>query len=518
MESQMTMYISLVTTSGVLSVFLCLYAFIKRTEIPGARIFIAYMISLCIYIFGYALSLTGDTVSEVMFWTVVLYIGMPFSPVLGLMVVLKYIGKTVSKTAFSALLAIPAITLAMVATNDYHHLFYKSVTPRPGLPIPLAEFAIGEWYVVHGAYTFGCILAGAVLLFRQWRHTRGAYRPQLLTLIFGQCVPMITAFLYLIGATPNGLDPVPIVMCGVSALYIWAMVSSHMLKIVPIARGIVFESMREGVIVLDSSDRLVDYNSAVGRMIPGLTPSLLGKTLNEVWTGLTGAPFPIAGRTDGMQEDLEWGKATDRRHYQVRTSTVRNRGGEQAGSLLMLIDMTEQKRLQEQLEHLAYHDGLTQLYNRTHFIGISKAMLEETRAQGQPVSIVLFDIDRFKRVNDTYGHETGDRMIVHVVSVCRLHLPEDTLFARYGGEEFVIALPATTLEEAGAVAERLRAALEASPLPTENGPIRVSSSFGVAQSGRPGDTLESLLQDADAALYEAKRSGRNAVRLFAPGS
>ncbi|GAA3402614.1 histidine kinase N-terminal 7TM domain-containing protein [Paenibacillus hodogayensis] len=516
MDSLLTLYITLVCVSGVFNVFLSVYAFSKRSEIPGAGIFILYTAALSIYCFGYAFGLASTTLTEVKIWTTVEYIGMPFSAALGLMLVLNYLGRNVSPKTAAAMFIIPSITLAMVATNDYHHLFYKAMYLREGMPASLVKLEIGEWYIVHGIYTFSCLLAAVVLLIGRWRQTSKTYRLQLVTLICGQFVPMTAAFLYLLGAAPGGLDPVPIVMCITSALYIWAMVSARMLTVVPIAKETIFESMGEGVIVLDPAERLIEFNRAAAIMIPSLRHSRIGSTLDEVWVSLTGSPFPVARHPDGMQGELAWMAGGEERCYQVRVSVVRHRNGGLAGSLLLLIDVTELKRLQRHLEHMAFYDGLTQIYNRTQFIHRSREMLKESLAEGQPFSVVLFDIDHFKRVNDSFGHETGDRLIVHVVSLCKPMLSADMLFGRYGGEEFVLALPSFSWPEAAELAERLRAALEAEPLVTASGPIAVTSSFGAAQAEQTGDTLESLLRAADEALYVSKRGGRNRVSVHQP--
>jgi diguanylate cyclase (GGDEF)-like protein/PAS domain S-box-containing protein len=515
MEPSNTMFISLVATSGVFTTFLCLYACLKRAEIPNARTFIVYTAVQSIYIFSNAFEMASDTLDEIKLWTLVEYIGISSAPALGLILVLKYIGKSVSRKGFAAFFIIPAITLVMVSTNDYHHLFYKSVYFRGDTPVPTADMVIGEWYIVHGAFTFGCMLAAVVLLLRQWGQTKKSYRLQLITLIFGQFIPMTAAFVYLMGVTPYGMDPVPMVLCLTSAMYIWAMVSTRILTIVPIAKENIFESMREGVIVLDSSDRLIDFNGAVNQMIPELSTEMIGLTLDQVWERLKDSSFPVVRRLDGALDEIIWHINGAEYFYQVRSSPVIGRHGEAIGRLLMLIDVTESRLLQEQLKKLAYYDGMTGLLNRTQYILRSKEMLEEARLKGNPFSLILFDIDHFKHINDTFGHEMGDQAIVHVVSVVQCLLSPSILFARYGGEEFVLALPSYTLSEAGELAERIRTALAAETLNVNgHGRFAVTASFGAAQSGAAGDTLESLLRDADEALYQAKRDGRNLVRLF----
>ncbi len=493
-----TMLITLVATSGVFTLFLCLYAYVKRKEIPGARTFIWYTASMTIYIFAVAFEWTSDTIEEISRWTVAEYLGIAFAPPLGLLLVLQYIGKSVPRKAAALLFVVPAMTFLAVATNDWHHLFYKDMFFRENAPAPLVDVAIGELYLVHGAYTFSCMLASVVLLVRQWFRTHRAFRLQLATLTIGQLLPMIGAFLYLIGVTPYGMDPVPMVLCLTSGMYIWAMVSSRVLTTVPIAKERLFESMREGVIVLDATDRIIDFNPSVAGMIPGLSAAMIGAFLRDEWPKLTGAALPEGRVGDGMQEVMVWTVKGAGASYQVRSSLVRDRTGETIGRLLMLIDVTEQKRLQEKLTQMAYFDGLTKLLNRTRFLQRSRDLLANASSFDEPVSFVLFDIDSFKRINDTYGHDAGDRAIQHVVDVAKRQLAPDALFARYGGEEFALALPSAALGDAVALAERIRAALEAEPL-------RIG-----------GDTLESLLRDADAALYAAKREGRNRVRAFAP--
>ncbi|NOU69643.1 diguanylate cyclase [Paenibacillus sp. LMG 31461] len=517
MDPTLTMFISLIATSGVFTVFLCMYAYIKRKEIPGAYTFVIYTATQAIYIFAHAFEMASDTLVEVKRWTVLEYIGIGAAPAIGLLIVMQYVGMNLTRTKIAALFIIPTITLIMVITNDYHHLFYKDMYFRENVPFPTTDIVIGQYYIVHGAYIFGCMLAAVVLLLRRWRQTKKAYRLQLVTLIMGQFMPMTGAFVYLMGLTPYGIDPVPMILCITSAMYIWAIVSTRMLTVIPIAKDRIFESMREGAIVLDFADRLVDFNGVISAMFPGLTTDMLGLTLDEAWIQLSGTPFPVARSQDGVQEEFSWRAADGKKFfYQIRSSVVRGRNGEPIGSLLMLIDVTEQKLLQDQLEQLAYYDGLTKLLNRTEFLRRSKMILEGDLSGEKSTCILLFDIDHFKSINDTYGHDVGDLAIQHVVKVAK-RLEADipnVLIARYGGEEFVMAMPACSMDEAVLLAERVRAQLAAEPMSGSFGSIAITASFGLTQAGHRGDSLEMLLKHADMALYQAKRAGRNQVRVF----
>ena len=177
--------------------------------------------------------------------------------------------------------------------------------------------------------------------------------------------------------------------------------------------------------------------------------------------------------------------------------------------------MTEIKRLQEKLEQQAYYDELTQIYNRRAFLQQCERDFMAAKETPSPFTILLMDIDHFKRVNDTYGHHVGDQLIVHVVKLCQTQLQEGHFFARYGGEEFVIALKGYKESEGEALANRLCKAMEMAPLITPEGNISVTLSIGVAEvKDWTEETLHQLLQKADTALYTAKEEGRNRVEVF----
>ncbi|MDG0795195.1 GGDEF domain-containing protein [Cohnella ginsengisoli] len=178
-------------------------------------------------------------------------------------------------------------------------------------------------------------------------------------------------------------------------------------------------------------------------------------------------------------------------------------------------------------------------------MSLGTSMLIEAASAGEPLAVILFDIDHFKRINDTYGHDVGDQALLHIADLCRRALRTEDLLARYGGEEFVIALPGLTAERAESAAHRIRRELAAQPLDVPGGELRMTASFGIAATaGLGGDArsaaglaegaraeadavegagadagtqLKRLLKQADLALYAAKQGGRDAVRLAAVG-
>ena len=165
------------------------------------------------------------------------------------------------------------------------------------------------------------------------------------------------------------------------------------------------------------------------------------------------------------------------------------------------------------LNHLATVDPLTNAFNRRYFFDRAQVELEIARLRKNRTSLLLLDIDHFKKINDTYGHTIGDQILIGMVVLCQGNLREIDTLARLGGEEFIILLPETDLDEARHIAERLRTTLEHTAIQTDAGPLYVTISIGALSHPITDDDLpvHKLVQQADQAMYLAKRSGRNRV-------
>ena len=167
----------------------------------------------------------------------------------------------------------------------------------------------------------------------------------------------------------------------------------------------------------------------------------------------------------------------------------------------------------DELKFLSSTDPMTKLYNRRYFTKISQHIFGLATRENQDISIIMLDIDKFKRVNDTYGHRIGDDVIIALANIMINSQRSSDVVCRYGGEEFVILLPNTVIEEARAVAEKLRKIVEATSVKLEHGKeLKFTISLGISQVDIKNDiNIEKALNQADIALYEAKKSGRNRV-------
>ncbi|WP_395119282.1 GGDEF domain-containing protein [Rhodanobacter sp. FW102-FHT14D06] len=171
------------------------------------------------------------------------------------------------------------------------------------------------------------------------------------------------------------------------------------------------------------------------------------------------------------------------------------------------------RRSQLKFMKLARRDGLTGIFNRQHFVGEAERLLQYCRKSDRVACLVLLDLDHFKQVNDTHGHAVGDRVLRRAVAACQAHLRSTDLFGRLGGEEFGVLLPECGLDQAVARVEQIRLAIASVSLGEDAPNVAVSASFGVATVANSGYELRQLMTDADDALYEAKREGRNRVNL-----
>nr|WP_259371975.1 GGDEF domain-containing protein [Caldimonas mangrovi] len=178
-------------------------------------------------------------------------------------------------------------------------------------------------------------------------------------------------------------------------------------------------------------------------------------------------------------------------------------------AVLKLLYELESSR--QQIRQLAITDELTGSYNRRYFMEVAEVELLRARRYGVPMSLILIDADHFKRVNDTHGHQCGDALLRQIALACRDSLRGTDVIARLGGEELIVLLPQTGLAGALTMAERIRERVAQLAIQWREQKVEATVSLGVAALRADTPTLDALIHEADIALYDAKRSGRNRV-------
>lgn len=266
----------------------------------------------------------------------------------------------------------------------------------------------------------------------------------------------------------------------------------------------------EGIVVTDSGGSIVLVNPAAQQLLEKTSQQIIdGGMENLLDDPDTMRPRLADSEVDAAPIDVLY----KNRVLQTFVSTIHVANGHRVGSACLLRDITEEKRLEEDLRRLATTDALTGLFNRRHLDDTLVRELDRSRRSGMPLSVVMFDVDHFKKFNDTHGHDQGDRVLQTVAKCLREALRKYDYPCRYGGEEFVGILPNTSADGAYSVAERLRKDVET----TEVDGLHVTISLGVATfPDIPVETAEKLIEYADEALYRSKEGGRNRTTRAAP--
>lgn len=308
----------------------------------------------------------------------------------------------------------------------------------------------------------------------------------------------------------------------------------------------VLEALPVGVWIMDRDGQIVHGNSEARKIWAGglyVGPERFGEykgwwldTDEPISAGEWAAARAISKGETSIGEEIRI-ECFDGSGKIILNSAIplRDDDGRVNGAIIVNQDITSRKQVEDELlranasidavnrelQHalereqlMARTDELTGLHNRRHFFELSNQLFAVARRYQTPFSILMFDLDHFKQVNDIHGHQVGDRMLACVARIARDHLRGADVLARYGGEEFIAALPRATATEALAAAEHLRENVAACRDIDGDENLRVTISVGVAPMLPGDDTLDRLIQRADEALYEAKHAGRNCSRVF----
>lgn len=283
----------------------------------------------------------------------------------------------------------------------------------------------------------------------------------------------------------------------------------------------VFESSQEGVIIADAQMRMISVNRAFSQLtgygeseLSGRQPSFFSCDCNRpehyeaMWQTL---------RTQGSWQGELWDRRKNGEIFPalISINAVKDKAGEVTHYVGVLMDIASLKDSEARLDFLAHHDPLTQLPNRLLLFAQLEQSLAKIRRDGGQLGLLMFDLDRFKDVNDSYGHLVGDELLKQVAVRLMTRLRGTDSFARLGGDEFTVLLEGLARpEDAARVAEDIIDALSEPFFLAEQIEIRTGASIGISFSSGDGVTAETLLQQADSAMYRAKAEGRGRFRYF----
>lgn len=492
----MPFFCSALTVFLLVTALFCLVlgiAALRQPPTPFARYFAGLMLAATAYAAGYGLELAAPDLATMKAMLRIEYLGIPFIPFCWIGLAYAYLQPGgLPPPARRLLLATSLAMLLVTQTNALHRLYYVQLDYRQVAGLAIAHTLKGPLYWVNIAYLDLGAALGVLLLFRAWRVAIPLYRRQALMLLGGSLLPWSFHLIYQLGGAPLGIDITPFGIAATGAAFAIATLRHRVLSILPLARDLVLDGIAEGVVVLDSRDRIVDFNRAARTLLPGLDLSSIG-TDGSGLIGPPGTPVPVLRDLGGRQLEL-------------RVSALTDRNGRKLGAVLLIQDVSEKVALIGELRQLATVDSLTGCFNRRHLFELCQHEVRVAQRYRRPLSLIILDLDDFKSVNDSGGHPAGDRLLRRVAETLRGRLRDTDMLGRYGGDEFIVLLPETP----GAAALAIASALGTQCTET----CGVGLSLGVAELGADADQAD-LLARADSALYQAKHAGKGRAVLAA---
>ncbi len=462
---------------------------------------------------AYTLEFTGTSVATVRLWGDLKYLGIVLFGPAWLVFALRYTQQPgrITGRLLAALSIVPIATVAILANDATHHLIRAYPELRPGQP---PYVATGALFWLHTAYVYGLMFTGAAIVIAACLRASRVYRRQALIVAVAGAVSLVSNILHIGAFGPfRYFDATPFALLIAGSMLLYGVVRFGLFQLLPVARDRVIERMTDAVVVIDTDRRAVDLNPAA-RMLLGVHGHQgIGSPIESLLPGSNTLLDRHADVAEG-HEEIRLGSGASARDYDLALSLLRDPGGKVTGEVLVLRDVTDRRRAEERLLRLAHYDPLTGLANRKLFTERLDAALRAAAESGCSFALLYCDLDRFKRINDTLGHETGDLVLAKVAQrLSEASGPADTV-GRLGGDEFVVLLAETT--DHAEIALSTAALLDAlhHPMFAGSHELYLTASAGVACYPKDGLDAATLLRHADAAMYQAKRRGRNRIAEY----
>jgi len=502
----------------------------SRRQLPVARSLFYALSALALYSFFAMLEAAAISIPDKILLSKLEYIGSSLSVPLTVNFAMQFVRPTLrpARWFWPALYLTAAFFIGLVWTNEWHFLIWLDVVPGPA-GTNSAVYVHGPLFFTYMAYILLTVSASGVLILRTLFALPRMYHKQAWVLFIAFFMPLGGVALYALGINPPGLDISPIAFSLAGITITLGITSFGLFDLLPLARHTVIDAMRDGVVILDGQQRILDFNPSAAGML----------RLNARHTGQPAAQvlseFPDVYRL--MEKIHETPvemllSASVYRWVEARVLPMRGQQNQELGRLVLLRDISMRRtveeqlrqandRLQQQLDQIqslqallqeqAVRDPLTGLFNRRYLEETLSREVGRAERENYPVSIILIDLDGFKKVNDTHGHAAGDAVLHALGELMMRMVRRGDIPCRMGGEEFLIIMPNAPAEIGLRRAEELRLRFDQMGVQYDRHILKATFSAGVACFPEDAQNTEMLLRAADSAMYAAKERGRNCV-------
>jgi diguanylate cyclase (GGDEF)-like protein len=528
-------YSSIFLVTSALSIVVAVVAW-RRRSAPGGGSLAWLMFAVAEWNLVCAFESAAVVPANKIIWYKLQYVGANCTVVLLLISTLEYTNLK-TRIKFNRLVwlwILPVINILMAATNEWHGWMWSGFSPSP-LSSNLLVYHHGPWFWVMMAMVYMYITVTVVIIIREAIKTTPLQRNQLGFFLLGIFPPAIASLLSISGEDPfPGLNITPLSFFLTGFIILVSMLRFKLFDLVPIARNTLVEKMSDGVLVLDSQQRIVDINPAAQSLLDVDQTCLgefAGDILNSSVLDFDELYLQTRETVEAIVQDIE-----QQRYIDMRITCLWDRFGNFNGMLVDLHDITQRYQGEKELQHAnfklktqleeneklrlelreqAIRDPLTGLYNRRYLEETLPRELYRAARSSQPLSVLMIDIDNFKQINDTYGHQAGDKMLTEIGSLLRTQIRREDIACRYGGEEFLLVFYGISSQLANLRTKELLKAIRDLRVNYDNIPLAITVSAGVAAYPEIDHGMENLLRAADQALYTAKSAGRDRVKVWA---
>lgn len=400
---------------------------------------------------------------------------------------------------------IPFASLFLVITNNVHHLYYKKIE----LLLYKEHFVLssfkGFFYYIFLINLYSMLIFSIYALFFAYKKNMCNFKKQSKLILIGLLFPLVFSIPFLIDSYEINLALLGFLF--MTCFSFKALFQYHFLDLKETIREYYLDKITEGIFVIDTSNRIIDFNREASILLPFLNSNYLGNLISDYEVGKKVIEVNNSSFFEIQVEFREIVKI-----YEFRKMPIVSKRKTIAYAYIFS-DKTSIKNLVSNLYSLASQDFLTGINNRMNFLKLAESELNRIKRYKGEFSIVMIDIDYFKRINDTYGHRVGDEVLKGLTNLIKNNLRITDIFARLGGEEFCILFPETSINSGKKKCEKIRSLIEENPIIVNDLEINITISVGMTYYNNEMTEvpIEIIIDLADRAMYTAKRLGRNMV-------
>ena len=509
---------------------------VLRRDVPGSVVLGGLLLGTFVWGGAYAMVWSLVELDHKLLWLRIMFFGVVAVPTLYLAFILKITHhESLLNIRNIALFGIQPFVITVLIWSDIRLMFERvDLITQGGLTVLHIERGIGFW--INTYYSYALILLAFFILGSSILRANPFFKRQYLIILVGSIIPFAASiFTQMNYVELADLDMAPISFGVSSVLYAYAILRHQFMDLVPVARGHLIESMSDGVLVLDEHNRIVDINPAMQSIVDKDPTALIGQNVSVVLNLWTQNTEQLLNGIETRKELRVPKKSLPSRYLDLRITSLYDDDQKVNGRLLVFRDVTDRKEvekdlrramdrlqtqlieigvLQSQLREQAIRDALTNLFNRRYLEETLERELARATRKSYPLCVIMMDLDYFKDVNDTYGHEAGDVVLKTLAETVTKQSRHGDFVCRYGGEEFVLVMPNINIAIAKERADELHQIINALNIKYGVFNLTTTISMGVAMYPEYGKTKEELLRAADRALYAAKNMGRNRVVVY----